>query len=223
MSVACHLVSVLASVGAALSFWASVPARGVKWTAWALAALVFTFGAQLRAEVSELCLQGGELAVGQCRDEPEDALSREDSERVSAVGSNEARARGAVEVAPENEELGEDSEDRTGAPMCDPSAASVVAVPFVPDAQGGSVEELPCDSWGIGLSWAPIGELGVLGPGDAPEPTGRAHSASNYAVELDSPGLTHALPNAVHLRDTSIAGTDQQEHRRRIERPPLGL
>lgn len=55
------------------------------------------------------------------------------------------------------------------APMCDTDATSIAAEAEIPDADGGSLEELPCDVQ-VYLAWVglPLAERSVRGPGALP-------------------------------------------------------
>lgn len=169
-------------------------------------------GIDLESAISE------PLATGVCGSASPSACVQRD---VSQAGDPEAGETGrGGSLGP-----GTSVEDR-GAPMCDPSAASVVAVPIIPDAQGGSLEELPCEQWRLlqTLMDNPSVRdfLGVHCNSREQVPAGSQQSRLDMPAVIA--GDLWCLARAVSKDPLSLASADvkpDREYRRGVYRPPL--
>lgn len=129
----------------------------------------------------------------------------------------------AAVAAPSASGLGAPAE---AAPMCDPMGASVVALPEIPEVDGGRLEELPCEALLLMTGWrldAPeLGRKAVLHDPEPQPPQSFHHYESRYDGACDFsvafPSRVEPLLSGAPLRQGLRA---RRGHELGVYRPPL--
>jgi hypothetical protein len=173
-------------------------------------AFILTTGRALAASSSPAC----ELADNSSADAPAACGAVEDSEAADAAPSDSAPA----DAAP--------SEAARAAPMCDNAAASIAAVPEVPEVDRGQFEPARCDVQhllALLRSDDRAGSANVIsGTGEekpAPLPIGPQQERRDAACSSGQPWPVPSAPSIVAFEAPCGLGW-QRGHSERIDRPP---
>ena len=197
------------------------------WLVWLHAGAAHaSVGVSSELEVLRCESSGGVEAPRSCEAALESELDAGSAAEPDGVTAADRGEPGVDQPAVDQPEVDAALNVRAGAPMCDVTAASAVAVLEIPEVDRARLEQLPCDSQRL-LSLLrgetrSDGKALVSGErprSPAPQSVAPARERGDAAA-LPSAGLAARAEPARLVRDVGSGLEGRSGHRSRVERPP---